>query len=76
MSDSLLARKYVDGIYIPLGLLVVGTAIVKIEWTGYALILGLVLGSIKFFNNRAFPSSSTSTLGADPDPGAFPDAGR
>ncbi|KAK3900131.1 hypothetical protein C8A05DRAFT_45972 [Staphylotrichum tortipilum] len=52
MSDSLFARKYIDGIYIPLGLLVVGTAIVKIEWTGYALILGVLLGSIKFINSR------------------------
>ncbi|EAQ91415.1 hypothetical protein CHGG_03350 [Chaetomium globosum CBS 148.51] len=51
MSDSLLARKYVDGIYIPLGLLVVGTAIVKREWTAYALLLGIVLGGIKFYNN-------------------------
>ncbi len=67
MSDSLLSRKYFDGIYIPLGLLVVGTAIVKIEWTGYALILGLVLGSIKFINSRALLAR---TLGADqaPDP--------
>ncbi|KAK3295512.1 uncharacterized protein B0H64DRAFT_341057 [Chaetomium fimeti] len=51
MADSLLARKYVDGIYIPLGLLVVGTAIVKREWTAYALLLGVVLGSIKYYNN-------------------------
>ena len=55
MSDSLLARKYVDGIYIPLGLLVVGTAIVKREWTAYALLLGIVLGGIKFYNNRTLP---------------------
>ncbi|KXX78212.1 NADH-cytochrome b5 reductase 1 [Madurella mycetomatis] len=51
MSDSLLARKYIDGIYIPVGLLVVGTAIVKREWTVYALLLGIVLGSVKFYNN-------------------------
>jgi cytochrome-b5 reductase len=62
MSDSLLARKYVDGIYIPLGLLVVGTAIVKREWTAYALLLGIVLGGIKFYNNRTFlfPHDATS----------------
>lgn len=52
MSDSLLARKHIDGIYIPVGLLVVGTAIVKREWTVYALLLGIVLGSVKFYNNR------------------------
>jgi cytochrome-b5 reductase len=52
MAESLLARKYIDGIYIPVGLLVVGTAIVKREWTAYALLLGVALGAIKFFNTR------------------------
>lgn len=56
-SDSLLARKYVDGIYIPLGLLVVGTAIVKREWTVYALVLGIVLGGIKYIRNRTLSSN-------------------
>ncbi|GAB1320115.1 NADH-cytochrome b5 reductase [Madurella fahalii] len=51
MSDSLLARKFIDGIYIPVGLLVVGTVIVKREWTVYALLLGIVLGAVKFYNN-------------------------
>ncbi|KAJ4304033.1 NADH-cytochrome b5 reductase [Collariella sp. IMI 366227] len=51
-TDSLLARKYVDGIYIPLGLLVFGTAIVKREWTVYALVLGVVLGAVKFVNSK------------------------
>ncbi|KAK5663893.1 hypothetical protein OQA88_101 [Cercophora sp. LCS_1] len=49
MSDSLLARKYVDGIYIPVGLLVFGTAIVKREYTAYAALLAVVAGVIKFF---------------------------
>lgn len=53
-TDSLLARKYVDGIYIPLGLLVFGTAIVKREWTVYALVLGVVLGAVKFVNSSMF----------------------
>lgn len=56
MAESLLARKYVDGIYIPLGLLVFGTAIVKREWTGYALLVGVVLGAIKYFNSRTLLS--------------------
>ncbi|KAG7290965.1 NADH-cytochrome b5 reductase [Staphylotrichum longicolle] len=56
MADSLLARKYIDGIYIPLGLLVVGTAIVKREWTAYALLLGIALGTIKFLNTRPKPA--------------------
>ncbi|KAL2017305.1 hypothetical protein VTK56DRAFT_2328 [Thermocarpiscus australiensis] len=52
MADSLLARKYFDGIYIPIGLLVLGMAIVKREWTHYAFLLGLALGSLKYFNSR------------------------
>ncbi|KAK0738594.1 hypothetical protein B0T18DRAFT_333498 [Schizothecium vesticola] len=51
MADSLLARKYFDGIYIPSGLLVVGTLIVKKEWAPYAVLIALLLGSIKFYNN-------------------------
>ncbi|KAK1756223.1 NADH-cytochrome b5 reductase 1 [Echria macrotheca] len=52
MSESLLSRKYFDGIYIPAGLLVVGTAIVKIEWTLYAVLAAVALGALKFFNTR------------------------
>ncbi|EGS20439.1 uncharacterized protein CTHT_0022690 [Thermochaetoides thermophila DSM 1495] len=48
-SESLLARKYFDGIYIPLGLIVLGTAIIKTEWTHYALLVGIVLGGIKYY---------------------------
>ncbi|KAH6624252.1 hypothetical protein B0J18DRAFT_172482 [Chaetomium sp. MPI-SDFR-AT-0129] len=51
MAHPLLARKYVDGIYIPLGLLVFGTAIVKTAWTGYALLVGIILGALKFYNS-------------------------
>ena len=58
MADSLLARKYFDGIYIPVGLLVLGTAIVKREWTPYALLLGIALGTLKFFNSRAYRPST------------------
>lgn len=52
MGESLLSRKYFDGIYIPAGLLVVGTAIVKIEWTLYAVLAAIALGGLKFFNTR------------------------
>jgi cytochrome-b5 reductase len=58
MADSLLARKYFDGIYIPSGLLVVGTLIVKKEWTPYAVLIAILLGSIKFYNNRMAQSRS------------------
>ncbi len=52
MSDSLLARQYFDGIYIPAGLLVFGTFIVKREFVPYAVLLAIALGSLKYFNNR------------------------
>jgi len=53
-SESLLARKYFDGIYIPLGLIVLGTAIIKTEWTHYALLVGIVLGGIKYYRMSMF----------------------
>ncbi|KAJ4403399.1 NADH-cytochrome b5 reductase, partial [Neurospora sp. IMI 360204] len=53
-EESLLERKYFDGIYIPAGLLVFGTVIVKSEWTLYAALVALVLGAIKYF--RMLPS--------------------
>jgi len=57
--DSLLARKYFDGIYIPCGLLVIGTIIVKREWAPYAVLVAIALGSMKYYNNR-MPQSLVS----------------
>ncbi|KAI1330455.1 hypothetical protein F5Y16DRAFT_363228 [Xylariaceae sp. FL0255] len=53
MSDnSLTSKKYIDGIYIPAGLLVFGTWIIKSEWTLYAGALALMLSVWKFFNSQ------------------------
>lgn len=52
MADSLVARKYFDGIYIPMGLIVFGTFITKREWSLYAVILALSLGAWKFTSMR------------------------
>ena len=52
MDESLTSRKYFDGIYIPVGLLVFGTTIVKREWVPYAVLLSLVLGVVKYFRMR------------------------
>lgn len=49
---SYLSPQYINGIYIPTGLLLVGVAIVKIEWIPYAAVVALVLGAWKVFNNR------------------------
>ncbi|TVY30092.1 NADH-cytochrome b5 reductase [Lachnellula hyalina] len=52
MSNNLLSKKYVDGVYIPSGLLVVGCLIVKREWVPYAVALALLLGGYKLFSNN------------------------
>lgn len=49
MSEPLTSRMYIDGIYIPVGLLVVGTLIMKREWALYSVAIALVLGSWKFY---------------------------
>ena len=48
-SDPLLSRHYIDYIYIPAALLVVGTLIVKREWTPYSVALALALGVYNHF---------------------------
>jgi len=51
-SDSFLSKKYVDGVYIPSGLLVVGCLIVKREWVPYAVVLAVLLSGYKLWSNR------------------------
>lgn len=55
MSEPLTSRMYIDGIYIPVGLLVVGTLIMKREWALYSVAIALVLGSWKFYRLRMSP---------------------
>ncbi|KAI5465785.1 hypothetical protein BGZ63DRAFT_113617 [Mariannaea sp. PMI_226] len=47
-GNSLFQRKYVDYVYMPGLLLVVGTVIVKKEWTPYAALLAVVWGLYNF----------------------------
>lgn len=79
MSEPAFSKKMIDGIYIPAGLLVVGTVIVKREWTPFAVLLALILGAIKAYGMRkhipsALPSvarahnSGNSILTASPFP--------
>ncbi|KAK2066590.1 hypothetical protein P8C59_000395 [Phyllachora maydis] len=51
MADSLFSQRHVNGILIPIGLLVVGTLIVKREWTPYAGVIALTLGALKYYNS-------------------------
>lgn len=53
MSDeSLVSSRNINGIYIPAGLLVFGTFIVKREWVPYAILLAIALGAWKFVDQR------------------------
>lgn len=54
IKEPLNSKKYVDGIYIPAGLIVLGTAICKREWLPYAVVLAVALGAIKFLRTRKF----------------------
>jgi cytochrome-b5 reductase len=51
-DDGAFSRRHRDYIYIPAGLLIVGTMIVKIDWTPYAVALALVLGTWNYFTFR------------------------
>jgi cytochrome-b5 reductase len=62
MSEPMLSRKMFDGIYIPAGLLVVGTVIVKREWTPWAVLLALILGAIKLYRIRKYTNLSLSGI--------------
>jgi cytochrome-b5 reductase len=56
MADSLFSRAYFDGVYIPAGLIVFGTYIMKQEYLPYATALAVVLAGFKFYNMREFDS--------------------
>ena len=51
-GDHLLSRKYIEGVYVPSGLLVLGCLIVKREWLPFAVAASLVLGGWKVYNSR------------------------
>ncbi|MCJ1336841.1 NADH-cytochrome b5 reductase [Bachmanniomyces sp. S44760] len=47
-----LSPQYINGIYIPSGLLLVGVGICKVEWLPYAALIAIVLGAWKVYNNQ------------------------
>ncbi|KAL7626213.1 NADH-cytochrome b5 reductase [Parahypoxylon ruwenzoriense] len=61
-TPPLSSKQYFDGIYIPAGLLVFGTLIVKKEWTPIAALVAIALGALKYF--RSLPKKVLK-------PGAF-----
>jgi hypothetical protein len=54
MSEYL-SKEYVNGVYIPSGLLIVGVAIVKSEWLPYAILLVIVLAGYKVYSTSMYP---------------------
>lgn len=51
MSSPYLSKDFVNGVYIPSGILIVGCLIAKQDWLPYAVVVALVLGGIKVFTN-------------------------
>ncbi|KAI9792191.1 MAG: NADH-cytochrome b5 reductase [Peltula sp. TS41687] len=51
-TNSFFGPQYINGVYIPSALLIFGTAIIKREWTPFALLLAVLLGGWKVYNNQ------------------------
>jgi cytochrome-b5 reductase len=49
-----MSKELINGVLIPSVLLLVGTAIVKIEWMPFAVALVGILGAYKVFNSGEF----------------------
>lgn len=53
--------QYINGIYIPSALLIIGCAIVKKEWLPFAVLLAAILSGWKVYSNRKFGHRSRNT---------------
>jgi len=53
MASGAFSSQNINGVYIPSALLIVGIAIVKLEWLPYAVVLASLVGGYKIFNNQA-----------------------
>jgi cytochrome-b5 reductase len=51
-DDSWLARHYIDYVYVPATLLVVGTLVVKRDWVPYSILVAVALGAYNFYQFR------------------------
>ena len=49
-GSSLLSSQFINGVYIPSGLLILGVGITKFEWLPYAIAVSLVLGAWKIYS--------------------------
>ena len=56
-KKGIFSKQYVNFIYIPSALLLVGCAITKVEWLPYAAGLAIALGSWQFYDMRMLGAS-------------------
>lgn len=49
-ATSLLSPQFINGVYIPSGLLILGVGIVKFEWLPVAIAIALALGAWKTYS--------------------------
>ncbi|KAF7879801.1 uncharacterized protein EAF02_007971 [Botrytis sinoallii] len=54
-ANKFLSKAYIDGIYIPSGLLIFGCFIVKKDWLPFAVALAAVLGGYKIWSSQETP---------------------
>jgi len=50
--NPFLSKAYINGVYIPSGLILFGCAIVKRDWLPYAVVLTLMLGGLKVYSDQ------------------------
>jgi cytochrome-b5 reductase len=53
-KSQFLSKAYINGVYVPSGLLIFGCFIVKREWVPYALAVAVALSSFKIWNNSMY----------------------
>ena len=53
-QNQFLSKQYINGVYIPSGLLVLGCLIIKKEWAPFAVALAVALGSFKVWNGSMY----------------------
>ena len=49
-ATSLLSPQFINGVYIPSGLLILGVGVAKLEWLPFALAVSLILGAWKIYS--------------------------
>jgi cytochrome-b5 reductase len=66
-GNKFTSSAFINGIYVPSGLLIFGCLIVKKEWLPYAIALSLVLGGWKVLSSRMLYPALYSRSNGDVD---------